>query len=105
LKLPQYACHKQVGAAKITHVALKTSDNTQVVLMLGEIVPSQGIDVDHVWYEKHDPRAGGYLVEYADGYLSYSPAEAFEQGYRLMDPQPMTNGEALVEETRKHYIR
>jgi hypothetical protein len=31
--------------------------------------------------EKHGPVAGGYIVKYADGYLSFSPAQAFEEGY------------------------
>ena len=30
---------------------------------------------------KHDPQAGGYYVVYADGYQSFSPAQAFEEGY------------------------
>lgn len=28
---------------------------------------------------------GGYFVRYADGYESWSPAEAFEKGYRLLE--------------------
>jgi hypothetical protein len=30
---------------------------------------------------KHSPEAGGYYVQYKDGYTSFSPAEAFEEGY------------------------
>jgi hypothetical protein len=30
---------------------------------------------------KHQPKVGGYYVEYEDGYASWSPAEAFESGY------------------------
>jgi hypothetical protein len=37
--------------------------------------------VDGAYLLKHDPRPGGYFVEYADGYRSFSPAEAFEAGY------------------------
>ena len=32
---------------------------------------------------KHE--AGGYYVRYPDGYESWSPAEAFEEGYTLVD--------------------
>jgi hypothetical protein len=39
------------------------------------------IHVDGAYLLKHDPRPGGYFVEYADGYRSFSPAEAFEAGY------------------------
>ena len=31
--------------------------------------------------EKHNPEAGGYYVVYEDGYKSFSPAKAFEEGY------------------------
>lgn len=30
---------------------------------------------------KHNPQVGGYYVVYADGYKSWSPAQAFEEGY------------------------
>lgn len=30
---------------------------------------------------KHNPQADGYFVQYEDGYKSYSPAQAFENGY------------------------
>jgi hypothetical protein len=35
------------------------------------------------WLERHEPKLGGYFVAYADGYTSYSPADAFEGGYVL----------------------
>jgi hypothetical protein len=34
--------------------------------------------------EKHKPEVGGYFVQYADGYKSFSPAAAFEEGYTLI---------------------
>lgn len=33
------------------------------------------------YMNKHQPQIGGYYVKYADGYESFSPAEAFESGY------------------------
>lgn len=33
------------------------------------------------WVGKHQPRAGGYFVVYDNGYASFSPKEAFENGY------------------------
>jgi hypothetical protein len=35
-------------------------------------------------YIKPAPQAGMYMVVYEDGYISFSPAEAFEAGYTLM---------------------
>lgn len=37
--------------------------------------------VPHVYIDKHKPSVGGYYVVYADGYTSFSPADAFENGY------------------------
>lgn len=31
----------------------------------------------------HDSTAPGYLVQYKDGYLSWSPADVFEENYRV----------------------
>lgn len=40
------------------------------------------IKLDPQYVTKHDPQVGGYYVVYEDGYKSWSPAEAFENGYR-----------------------
>jgi hypothetical protein len=41
------------------------------------------------------PEIGDYLVRYEDGYLSWSPAAAFEGGYRLVeDDDVQTDGSA-----------
>jgi hypothetical protein len=37
--------------------------------------------VDAAYLAKHKPVVGGYYVVYADGYESFSPAQAFEEGY------------------------
>ncbi len=37
------------------------------------------VDADFV--SKHRPKVGGYYVVYKDGYKSFSPADAFEDGY------------------------
>ena len=85
--LPQYKCHKVVGALKIKAVVDSTmprseADGTR------SIVPEDGryspfhVSADYV--RRHKPQAGGYYVSYEDGYESYSPAEAFESGYTLI---------------------
>jgi hypothetical protein len=38
-------------------------------------------EVSEEYVDKHNPQAGGYYVVYKDGYKSFSPAEAFEEGY------------------------
>jgi hypothetical protein len=34
--------------------------------------------------DKHKPEVGGYYVVYKEGYKSFSPAGAFEEGYALI---------------------
>jgi len=50
-----------------------------------EIVPADEgfapFPVDAKYMRKHKPQVGGYFVVYKDGYKSYSPAQAFEEGY------------------------
>ncbi len=75
-QFPRYKCHKEVRAVKIVHVAGDT------------IVPEMGyapFAVSAEYLEKHKPQAGGYYVRYADGYASYSPSKAFEDGYTPID--------------------
>lgn len=72
VEIPKYTCHKQVRAAKITSFSGLT-------LILGEI--GGKIEKDINWHTKHKPEVGGYFITYEDGYASYSPAKAFEEGY------------------------
>lgn len=82
-----YQSHKLVEAAQINQAPFHS------VTRGGWIIPVQG-DVEHVVTEeiyqriaamaeqseqRHLP--GGYLVQYEDGYISWSPATAFENGY------------------------
>ena len=71
--LPRYRCHKTVSALKI-----RSLSGTRLSFEDEGYAP---IDVPLEWITKHSPHAGGYLVVYEDGYRSFSPAAAFEQGY------------------------
>ena len=77
-QLPAYKSHKTVRAAKIT--AFRQNGNPDMPdLVLGDISCIVSLLPD--WHQKHKPKVGGYLVQYEDGYQSYSPAKAFEEGY------------------------
>lgn len=41
-------------------------------------------DVGQAYIDKHTLRIGGYYIIYEDGYESFSPTEAFEEGYKLV---------------------
>ena len=74
--LPAWTCHKEVRAAKI----LEANTLGGYVQLDVDGVPTD-IEVHPLFFVKHNPQAGGYLVRYEDGYMSYSPAAAFESGY------------------------
>lgn len=81
--LPLYQCHKKVEACRIKHVVF--CEGSPSVCFLGpEDLDIPGIEVSMDWVKKHNPVPGGYFVVYADGYESFSPAEAFESGYTLL---------------------
>ncbi len=94
MNLPLYRCHKVVGAVKIKEVIKHAHPDPKADDAAFEASPAfegahlfpveEGhapIPVDADWYRKHNPDAGGYYVVYEDGYASYSPAKAFEDGY------------------------
>lgn len=86
--LPRYICHKQVWALKIRSIEILEDG-------AGLITPEEeGYIPFHVtrdYMAKHVPKLGGYWVKYDDGYQSWSPAKAFEEGYTL-DKTVVTNG-------------
>lgn len=109
--LPRYRCHKEVQALKIQEIQpLRVPTFTRATcrgsFALGTacghcercdweraaggglrytIVPAEAgfppFQVSFEYVRKHGPKPGGYYVLYEDGYESYSPAKAFEEGY------------------------
>lgn len=78
--LPRWLCHKMVDADRIVELiyadgalTMRLSEGAQVV-------------VSKAWDKQHSPAVGGYFVRYDDGYQSYSPAKAFEEGYSRVPP-------------------
>lgn len=80
-QLPRYRCHKEVWALKIKEVMLAPAGDHAIVPEDNRYGP---FPITEEFRAKHNPQAGGYWVQYADGYTSYSPAEAFESGYTLI---------------------
>lgn len=72
IELPQYRCYKVVRAAKI--VAIDHGSRL-------DLMPHGVVEVGPSWIREKRAEAGGYYVVYEDGYASYSPAKAFEDGY------------------------
>jgi hypothetical protein len=78
IEMPKYECHKTVHALKIREVTEVPSGGA---LIVPEDARYAALDVEADWVQKYSPEAGGYYVVYEDGYKSYSPATAFENGY------------------------
>jgi len=77
IMLPRYRCIKDVYALKIAEV-IPHVDSVTLVFDNSKYA-SKLMDIN--WANKHEPQEGGYYVVYKDGYQSYSPAKAFEEGY------------------------
>ena len=86
MALPCYQSHKKVWALKIAEVKDTTapgneSDGSRLLVFEDERYATMRVKHDYV--RKHNPKAGGYWVRYADGYESWSPADVFEDGYTI----------------------
>jgi len=80
--LPLYQCHKKVRAAKILEIIGPHHNGGEVAQYGLKVDCSCGpLIVDQYWIDRFKPVVGGYFVAYEDGYVSFSPAEAFEGGY------------------------
>lgn len=91
-EMPKYQSHKQVHALQIElivpdeEVAARESRETDGGAWIYPADEGYApFKVNRAYVEKHYPKAGGYYVVYADGYESWSPREAFEQGYTRIE--------------------
>lgn len=84
IEMPKYKSHKEIHALKIGSFSGK-EDGTLTISpanpRYSEITVSHD---DAVRFERMTPADLGYYVVYKDGYISWSPSEAFEDGYTLI---------------------
>ncbi len=83
-ELPKYKCHKEVRAIKISDV---TRDPSGVSVTITPAEAGYGpFQIDSDWMRRFndDEDDMGYFVVYKDGYASWSPSKAFEEGYTLI---------------------
>jgi hypothetical protein len=79
-QMPRYQCHKKVWALKIVGISLPQNETGDAELAFSDRGYASKL-MPRVWLDKHNPEVGGYYVVYDDGYQSFSPAKAFEEGY------------------------
>lgn len=131
-QMPQYQCHKKVWALKIKEIIHKELPKWKDATCKGSfafgsacgmcerctwerehgpemrvcIVPEEShlapVLVGREYLAKHKPQVGGYYVVYEDGYVSYSPAAAFESGYTILDNLQMARISYVTEDGLHH---
>ena len=85
-EMPKYQSYKRVWALKIKSIKgdgegeNRDSDGSAMITPVEEGYAPFRVEFDYM--HKHKPEAGGYYVQYEDGYKSFSPAQAFEEGYK-----------------------
>ena len=79
MEMPRYKSHKTVWALKIAGIGATAEDGTTTIIPADDGYAP--FTVDAAYMQKHEPQVGGYYVVYKDGYRSFSPSDAFEEGY------------------------
>ena len=90
-EMPKYKCIKDVWALKIKSIVFdsdlaaqsgRETDGSATFTPKDDCYAPIRLSAEFV--HKHKPVEGGYYVVYKDGYQSFSPAVAFEEGYVLI---------------------
>jgi len=81
MEMPRYVSHKEVWALKIKAIAVAGG---RVTLSFDNTRYADRDFSSEEMANKPSPREGWYMVQYKDGYVSFSPAEQFEEGYTLL---------------------
>lgn len=89
--LPRYQSHKKVWGLKIkgilfdsdlARISNRETDGSATITPEEEGYVPFKVNAEYV--RKHNPKVGGYWVQYEGGYTSWSPAKEFEEGYTLI---------------------
>ena len=101
-EMPRYKSHKEVWALKIKSIVFDSDlakETNRETDGSATIIPEEAgyapFKVNHEYCNKHKPQAGGYYVVYEGGYKSWSPADAFEDGYKPSKFESMNFGQAI----------
>lgn len=96
MEMPKYKCIKDVWALKIKSIVFDSdlaSETGRETNGTATFTPEDEryapIELSAEFVHKHNPVAGGYYVVYKDGYKSFSPASAFEDGYIMEQNVPL----------------
>ena len=83
--MQRYQCHKRVWAAKISAIEFAQDGSAKIATNLKDyplVKAKAGFRERFKGWTEGDL---GYFIEYDDGYQSWSPTKAFEEGYTLIN--------------------
>lgn len=98
----QYRCHKVVWALKIARSHWLAGGHRLKLVPEDKSFAPFLVDEDWVRRCAGSVLDGGYYVVYADGFKSFSPAKAFEEGYTRIDGD---EADALAKRFHETYER
>lgn len=78
----KFQCVKTVEAVRIACIV--ESPVTDFAVLVSDFANVE-LTISREEFEKHKPEPGWYWIRYEDGYVSYSPPEAFEVGYTAVE--------------------
>lgn len=84
--MPAYVSHKKVWALKIEKVHVDEQGHGVALVFENRQFGLRAFTADQL-KNRPNPEAGMYMVQYEDGYISFSPGKAFEDGYTLLSPR------------------
>jgi hypothetical protein len=88
MEMPRYKSHKIVHALKIKGFKWLESDDSEaqdITFIIPEDSRYKPFAITQEYWWKNSPVVGGYYVVYENGHQSFSPADAFESGYTLVN--------------------
>lgn len=86
MEMPRYVSHKHVWALKIKDIEKRDNNpDTYSYWLVPDDAGYAPFVLSREYMAKHMPTVGGYYVVYKDGYKSFSPAQAFEEGYTRVE--------------------
>lgn len=84
-EMPRYRCHKEVWALQIAKAVLIGYPELKEIRLEFIDKGYAPMNLPIAMTANYTPTVGDYLVVYQDGYKSFSPKKAFEEGYALIE--------------------
>lgn len=100
--LPIYQSHKKVKAVKIS--AVEIAEMGTAYIASRELNEGERIEAPPGWADRFhgDEEDLGYWVQYADGYQSWSPSAAFQDGYTRIQSEEEKIEQEIKDKGLKH---